>query len=108
MLKPSITIAFKFICQGGFPIEILASGEEAELAYKKAMETEAVKMYHGRIMIIGPARAGKTSLKNSLLGLPFNSEEQSTSGVIVEHSKVVDVENWRLIDEDVSMSPPDS
>ena len=54
-------------------------------------------------MLIGQDRAGKTSLKKSLIGLPFNSKEKSTDGIEVEPSKfqldVDEVRNWQPIDE---------
>ena len=54
-------------------------------------------------MLIGQDRAGKTSLKKSLIGLPFNSKEKSTDGIEVDPSKfqlnVVEVRNWQPIDE---------
>ena len=54
-------------------------------------------------MLIGQDRAGKTSLKKSLIGLPFNPEEKSTDGIEVDPSKfqldVDEVKNWQPIDE---------
>ena len=35
-------------------------------------------------MLIGQDRAGKTSLKKSFLGLPFDPEEESTDGIEVD------------------------
>ena len=53
-------------------------------------------------MLIGQDRAGKTSLKKSLLGLPFDPEEQSTVGIEVDPSSFkVDVDqvtNWQRTD----------
>ena len=50
-------------------------------------------------MFIGQDRAGKTSLKNSLIGLPFNPNENSTVGVEVDPSifqvDVNKVRNWQ-------------
>ena len=50
-------------------------------------------------MLLGQDRAGKTSLKKSLLGLPFDPNQESTVGVEVDRSKceleVDEVENWR-------------
>ena len=68
------------------------------------MKDGYVTVYRGRILLIGQDRAGKTSLKKSLLGLPFDSEEQSTEGIEVDPSKCeieVDqaVRNWRFIGE---------
>ena len=55
-------------------------------------------VYRGRILLIGQDRAGKTSLKKSLLGLPFDPKEQSTDGIEVEAStceiEVEQVKNW--------------
>ena len=54
-------------------------------------------------MLIGQDRAGKTSLKKSLIGLPFNPKEKSTDGIEVDPSKfqlnVGEVRNWKPIDE---------
>jgi len=57
-----------------------------------------VNVYHGRILLIGQDRAGKTSLKKSLLGLPFDPKEQSTDGIEIQAStceiEVEQVKNW--------------
>ena len=49
-------------------------------------------------MILGQDRAGKTSLKKSLLGLPFDPQENSTIGVEVDPSRceleVAQIKNW--------------
>ena len=71
------------------PAEIRARGPEAKRAFQKAMKSGKVKVYRGRIMLLGQDRAGKTSLKKSLLGLPFDPEEESTVGVEVD-----EVQNW--------------
>ena len=68
------------------------------------MKDGYVKVSRGRILIIGQDRAGKTSLKKSLLGLPFDSKEQSTEGIKVDPSKCkIDVDqaasNWQSIGE---------
>ena len=80
------------------PAEIRGRGAEAERAFQKAMESGKVKVYRGRIMLLGQDRAGKTSLKKSLLGLPFDPEEESTVGVEVDWAKceleVDEVQNW--------------
>ncbi|XP_015775395.1 PREDICTED: uncharacterized protein LOC107353578 isoform X3 [Acropora digitifera] len=80
------------------PAEIRARGPEAKRAFQKAMKSGKVRVYRGRIMLLGQDRAGKTSLKKSLLGLPFDPEEESTVGVEVDRSKceleVDEVQNW--------------
>ena len=76
------------------PKEIQAQGHRAEAAFQKAMDEGSVEVYYGRIMLIGQDRAGKTSLKKSLLGIPFDLEEESTVGVEVDQ-----VKNWQLTDQ---------
>ena len=57
-----------------------------------------MNVYRGRIVLVGQDRAGKTSLKKALLGLPFDFKEQSTDGIEIEPSKfeieVEQIKNW--------------
>ena len=80
------------------PAEIRVRGPRAERAFQRAMQSGKVNVYRGRIMFLGQDRAGKTSLKKSLLGLPFDPKQESTVGVEVDPSKCeVDldqVKNW--------------
>ena len=80
-----------------------AEGQRAQLAYEKALSDGSVNVYRGRILLIGQDRAGKTSLKKSLLGLPFDPEEQSTEGIEVQAStceiEVEQVKNWHSTHE---------
>ena len=66
------------------------------------MEKGSVEVYRGRIMLIGQDRAGKTSLKKFLLGIPFDPEEESTVGIEVHPSKfeveIDQVKNWQFTD----------
>ena len=94
-----------------FPIvpgEIIARGPEAKRAYENALKNGKVNVYRGRIMLIGQDRAGKTSLKKHLLGLPFDPNEESTDGVEVDPSAfevdVDDVTNWKIINEKLNVS----
>ena len=52
-------------------------------------------------MLIGQDRAGKTSLKKSLIGLPFDPKENSTEGIEVDPSifqvHADEVKNWQPI-----------
>ena len=84
------------------PQEIQAQGHRAEAAFRKAMEEGSVEVYRGRIMLIGQDRAGKTSLKKFLLGIPFDPEEESTVGIKVDPSKfeveIDQVKNWQFTD----------
>ena len=63
------------------------------------MDEGSVEVYRGRIILIGQDRAGKTSLKKFLLGIPFDPKEQSTVGVEVEPTKfeveIDQVKNWQ-------------
>ena len=38
------------------------------------------------IILIGQERAGKTSLKRSLKGQPFNANQESTQGIEIDRS----------------------
>ena len=90
------------------PSEIKARGRKAMLAYENALKTGKVKVYRARIMFIGQDRAGKTSLKNSFLGLSFDPKQQSTDGIEVDLSKfevdVDQVSNWKCTDEKQGVS----
>ena len=90
------------------PSEIKARGPGAQIAYENALKTGKVKVYRARIMLIGQDRAGKTSLRKSFLGLPFDPEEESTDGIEVDPSKFeVDtdlVKNWKRTDEKLEVS----
>ena len=84
------------------PQEIQAQGHRAEAAFREAMEKGSVEVYRGRIMLIGQDRAGKTSLKKFLLGIPFDPEEESTVGIKVDPTKfeveIDHVKNWQFTD----------
>ena len=90
------------------PSEIKARGRKAMLAYENALKTGKVKVYRARIMFIGQDRAGKTSLKNSFLGLSFDPKQQSTDGIELDLSKfevdVDQVSNWKRADEKQGVS----
>ena len=81
------------------PAQILSQGGNAKVLYVKALRDGAVNVYRGRILFIGQDRAGKTSLKKSLLGLPFDVKEESTEGIEVDPSmfeiEVDRIKNWR-------------
>ena len=90
------------------PSEIRARGPKAMLAYENALKTGKVMVYRARIMLIGQDRTGKTSLKNSFLGLPFDPEQQSTDGIELDVSNfevdVDQVSNWKRTDEKQGVS----
>ena len=82
------------------PPEIRVQGREAVLAFQNALHHGKVKVYRGRLMMIGQERAGKTSLKKSLVGIPFDPHQDSTVGIEVDPSKfeveVDQIKNWEL------------
>ncbi|XP_044183878.1 uncharacterized protein LOC122964379 [Acropora millepora] len=52
-------------------------------------------------MLIGQDRSGKTSLKKSLKGIPFNPDERSTVGIDVDPSYFkVTTETWKIGEND--------
>ena len=74
--------------------------------YQKALRDGFVNVYRGRIFLIGQDRAGKTSLKKSLLGVPFDPKEESTEGI--DPSKcdidVNRVQNWHVDSKNTILS----
>ena len=90
------------------PSEIEARGPRAKLAYKNALKRGKVKVYRARIMLIGQSRAGKTSLKKSLLGLPFDPKEESAEGFKTDPTKfeiaIEQATNWKRTDEKFGVS----
>ena len=85
------------------PKEIEARGKRAQLVYQRALRDGAVNVQRARILLIGQDRAGKTSLKKSLIGLPFDPKENSTEGIEVDPSifqvHADEVKNWQPIDK---------
>ena len=57
-----------------------------------------MNVYRCRLIVIGPDRVGKSSLKKNLLGLPFDPKEESTEAIEVNASQcqieVEQVKNW--------------
>ena len=65
------------------PGEIYLRGPLAVKAYNKALNEGKTRFKRLPIMVIGQDRSGKTSLKNSMMGKPFNPDEDSTVGIDV-------------------------
>ena len=64
-------------------------------AFHEAMEEGSTPVVRLPIMIIGQARSGKTSLKKSLKGQLFSSNEKSTDGIVLDPSYFsVTTEMW--------------
>ena len=85
------------------PAEILARGPDAEMAYWRALRSGKVRVNRARVMLVGQDRAGKTSLKKSLLGMSFDPNQASTEGVEVDPSvfevQIDQVTNWQRVED---------
>ena len=75
-----------FLAYTVVPKEINLRGPLAVEAYNKALNEGKVRVKRLPIMVIGQDRSGKTSLKNSMMGKPFNPDEDSTLGIDVGRS----------------------
>ena len=79
------------------PLEIRSRGHLAVEAYNKALTEGKAYVKRVPIMLIGQDHSGKTSLKKSLIGKPFNPDEDSTIGVDVDPSHIkVSTEIWKV------------
>ena len=66
-------------------------------AYNKALTEGKAYVKRVPIMLIGQDHSGKTSLKKSLIGKPFNPDEDSTIGIDVDPSHIkVSTEIWKV------------
>ena len=66
---------------GLIPPAVVARGNKAKAAYRRALENGKTRDVRVRIMLIGEGKAGKTILKRFLKGEKFNKREASTLGV---------------------------
>lgn len=83
------------------PQQILARGPLALDAYNKVLSEGETCDKRVPIMLIGQDRSGKTSLKNSLTGKPFNADEDSTTGIAVDPSHLkVSSSIWKVGEKD--------
>ena len=78
------------------PSEINLRGRLALEAYNRALTEGKACVKRVPVMLIGQDHSGKTSLKKSLMGKPFNPDEDSTVGIDVDPSHFkVSCEIWR-------------
>ena len=83
----------------------MARGSEAIRAYKKALKDGETFDRRVPLMIVGQDRSGKTSLKKSLKGEPFNPNEESTIGIEVDRSlHQITTEEWKNMSPDENMT----
>ena len=79
------------------PPEILARGPLALEAYNQAISEGGTCVMRVPLMVVGQDRSGKTSLKNSVMGKPFNPDEDSTVGIDADPSYFqVSTEVWKV------------
>jgi len=71
------------------PIEVQAQGTEAVLAFLRALAESSVKRWRSKILIVGEATVGKTSLAKQLIGETFDPDERQTHGVRVSSVPVI-------------------
>ena len=99
-------------CNPSFAIEERArsekvKSEKARQAYEDQMERK-VNVFRGRIILVGQDRAGKTSLRKSLLGQKFDPKEISTVGVAEVVSAVVpkdkEQSTWEKAEKDDTLN----
>ena len=87
------------------PPEIVVRGRLALEAYNKALAEGKTFDKRVPVMLIGQDRSGKTSLKKSLRGEPFNQNEESTVGIDVDPSHFqVSTEIWKAGEKDQEAS----
>ena len=65
------------------PREVQAQGTEAVLAFLRALAESSVERWRSKILIVGEAAVGKTSLTKQLIGEAFDPDERQTHGVRV-------------------------
>jgi internalin A len=63
------------------PREVAAQGIGAVLAFLRALAESAAVRWQSKVLIVGEATVGKTSVARQLLGEGFNPDERQTHGV---------------------------
>ena len=65
------------------PPEIVGRGVSAILDYLRGLQTANVERYEAKLVLVGEARMGKSSLLRALRGLPFEPSLSPTHGIDV-------------------------
>lgn len=90
-----------------------SSSENQQSSLSKSFEKEAQKLWHDalgskeawnrcKLMIVGNGRAGKTTLKQSLIGMGFDQGEKSTVGADLSFASRDSKGQWNLTGHDFS------
>ncbi|XP_076441170.1 uncharacterized protein LOC143280419 [Babylonia areolata] len=93
------TCRVTFVQPDEAPREILARGLEAVKAYDQSCTQGTQPVFRTRLMLVGRARVGKTSLKKALTGQQHNAAEESTDGIDLSASCSFNLANrssWKL------------
>lgn len=91
--------------RGLIPPAVLARGNEAKAAYRRALKNGRTCDVRVRIMLIGQNQAGKTSVKRSLKGEKFNQHETSTQGVEMDAPLLkAGIKAWRVHETDETVN----
>ena len=80
-----------------FNLGVLVGDNDADTdTYKKALEKGKRNIAYGRMMLLGTARVGKSSLKRSLMKLPFECKSPST--FVADFNSVRPLYEWQAAD----------
>ncbi|XP_078621038.1 uncharacterized protein LOC144887592 isoform X2 [Branchiostoma floridae x Branchiostoma japonicum] len=78
------------------PIEVEIGGREMRVLYEQACKEGSYQVFYIRLILVGQHGNGKTSLKNSLLLLNFNKDEENTDGIVITPCLVTGKEEWKV------------
>lgn len=70
------------------PPEVIFQGTQAVLAFLRELAS-SIELWQSKILIVGEATVGKTSLAKRLCGEPFDPDERQTHGVRVQPLRLV-------------------
>ncbi|XP_035660896.1 uncharacterized protein LOC118405500 [Branchiostoma floridae] len=78
------------------PTEVEMGGPEMLVLYEQACKDGTTEVFFIRLILVGQHGNGKSSLKNSLLQLEFNRDEESTDGIVITPCLMTGREHWKI------------
>jgi len=66
------------------PPEVVGQSTQAVLAYLRALAESSVHLWQSKVLIVGEATVGKTSLAKALRGDDFDPDERQTHGIRID------------------------
>ncbi|XP_035660894.1 uncharacterized protein LOC118405498 [Branchiostoma floridae] len=78
------------------PTEVEMGGPEMLVLYEQACKDGTTEVFFIRLILVGQHGNGKSSLKNSLLQLEFNRDEESTDGIVITPCLMTGREQWKI------------